>query len=258
MHLSYSSSGPLPQVQHPWLRGDGLFETLRVQKQIPLLLRRHLARLKRSASALKFEETDFARIENESTTMAQQWESGLGRMRITLFSNGEFLVTIEEFALSHSIPTKLGIAKEQIEAASPLVGHKSLSYGVNALLLRTASESGLSDLVIRNNRGEISESCIANIFALKGEDVLTPPLSSGCLPGIARELLLENGWAKESALTLDQLFQADALFLSSSLRGLVSAASLTENGRTKNFVANSRIQILAERFEEAIGLESHS
>ncbi len=258
MHVSFSSAGSIADVGHPWLRGDGLFETIRVQGNVPLLLGRHIARMKRSSEALRYGNPDFDSIEGNATDLANSWTGDMGRMRITLFSDGEFLITIEEFSLASTMPAKLGVAKYTLDEGALLAGHKSLSYAANATLLRFAAESGLSDVVVLNKTGLVAESCIANIFAIIDGRVATPPLASGCLPGIARQLLLEKGLASETELPLDQLFNAEALFLTNSMRGVVPVSSLTEKGRIKNFITHPEVQNLAKRLEELFVLESHA
>jgi len=256
--ISYSSFEQLPSTQHPWLRGDGLFETLRVFEGQPVLLHRHLKRLTGSATGLRFDLPDMARVESETRSLASSWRQQSGRLRITLFANCDFLITIEDFSVASASPVKLGISEHLINLDAALTGHKSLSYGANSLALRQAHDSGLSDLVLMNTYGDIVETAIANIYVITEGRVITPALQSGCLPGVARELILEHGWAEESSFPVDTLFNADALFLSSSLKGIVAVDSLSEKGRTKNFVSNPEIEAISRKYEEAARADSRA
>jgi branched-chain amino acid aminotransferase len=84
--------------------------------------------------------------------------------------------------------------------------------------LQRAHERGASEAVLANTRGELCEGTGTNVFVVIDGDVLTPPLSSGCLAGITRELVLEWLGAREQALPCSVLFDADEVFLTSSTR----------------------------------------
>ena len=74
-----------------------------------------------------------------------------------------------------------------------------------------------------NENEEVCEGTITNVFVLVNGSYLTPPLSSGCLPGVLRQEMLLNGKTKEQVLFLDDLISADKIFVGNSLRGLISA-----------------------------------
>ena len=247
----------IPIVGSPWLRGDGLFETIKVQSGIPLLLERHLTRIKRSADDLLFDSVAIDSIRERSHELATKWSAPTGRMRITLLSDGNFIISIEELIDTAKYPVKLGIAPEPIHTNALLSGRKSLSYGSTPIHLRRAIAAGLTDLLILNERAEVVESSIANIFAVTDGQISTPPLSSGCLPGVARELLRElEPSIQERVLTVDDLRNADGLFLTSSLRGISQVSMLTHKGAVRNYVSSSAIDELATRLHERCWEES--
>jgi branched-chain amino acid aminotransferase len=101
---------------------------------------------------------------------------------------------------------------------SPLAGVKSTSYAENVIALRHAHEQGASEAVLANTAGELCEGTGTNVFVVMGGQVLTPPVSSGCLGGITRELVLEWFDAREQLLPLSALQHADEVFLTSSTR----------------------------------------
>jgi para-aminobenzoate synthetase/4-amino-4-deoxychorismate lyase len=94
-----------------------------------------------------------------------------------------------------------------------------------------ARAEGFDEVIFTNERGEITEGAISNIFIEKNGRLLTPPLSCGVLPGIFRRHLLETrADVSERVLTIDDLKAADAVYLCNSLRGMhrVQALSLGE------------------------------
>lgn len=110
--------------------------------------------------------------------------------------------------------------------ASPLAGIKCSSYAESLVALDHARRAGADELMFPNTRGMLCEAATANVFVVRGDRLLTPPLSSGCLPGTARERVI--GLAKERGIevverpvTMDEARSADGLFLTSSTRGVV-------------------------------------
>src|SRR6185503_10615698 len=87
---------------------------------------------------------------------------------------------------------KLGLIPNARHAASEFAGTKNLSWSENLTWYERAHEQGLDEVVLLNERGEVSECTSANIFAVQGSEVWTPPLTAGCLPGITRAVLLEE------------------------------------------------------------------
>jgi branched-chain amino acid aminotransferase len=112
------------------------------------------------------------------------------------------------------------------DAACPFAGTKILSWAMNLTWLETAQQRGFDEVILLNERGEVAECTSANLFAAKGNQVWTPPLNSGCLPGITREVLLGEihvpGYSiVEKALTPAELESADEVFITSTTRDLL-------------------------------------
>ena len=82
-----------------------------------------------------------------------------------------------------------------------------------------ASCSDVDDVILWNERGEVTEASSSNIVVQMGSDWLTPPVESGLLAGTFRRWLLSNGRLREQTITIDQLKQADAIYLINSVRG---------------------------------------
>jgi branched-chain amino acid aminotransferase len=111
-------------------------------------------------------------------------------------------------------------------AAGEFAGAKILSWGMNLTWLERAHERGCDETILLNERGEVAECTSANLFAAVGDRVWTPPLRSGCLPGVTRELLLHEvrvpGFSvEEKDLTPADLEGADEVFITSTTRNLL-------------------------------------
>jgi branched-chain amino acid aminotransferase len=100
---------------------------------------------------------------------------------------------------------------------SPLSGIKSLNYGDGILARQEAQARGADDALLLNTAGRLAETTIATPFVLLGDRMLTPPLSEGGIPGIARGEILRAGLAEEARLSLQALKRASGLVLTNSL-----------------------------------------
>src|SRR5690606_34280258 len=83
---------------------------------------------------------------------------------------------------------------------SPLSNVKSLNYGDHILAAAEAAKAGADDAILLNTRGNICCATVGNILAVRGGDILTPPLSDGVLDGVMRGILLDSGLAAEKSL----------------------------------------------------------
>ncbi|HRQ90601.1 MAG TPA: aminotransferase class IV, partial [Bacteroidia bacterium] len=118
---------------------------------------------------------------------------------------------------------------------SPLAGLKTVNYGENIVALRAAREAGADEALFQNTRGELCEGTWSNVFVRVADRWLTPPLDSGCLPGITRQLVIalfrELGIGiEESTLLIDEVNRVESGFLTSSLREIQPISTL--DGRT--------------------------
>jgi branched-chain amino acid aminotransferase len=118
---------------------------------------------------------------------------------------------------------------------SPLAGVKSTSYAENAVALARAKRQGAGEALLANTRGELCEGTGSNIFLLLDGALVTPPVSSGCLPGITRELVLEWLGGHEEAVPMAQLPGAEEMFLTSSTRNVhpISRVDVSELSTTR-------------------------
>jgi branched-chain amino acid aminotransferase len=128
-------------------------------------------------------------------------------------------------------------------AASPFAGTKNLSWAMNLAWLEEAQAKGFDEVILLNERGEVAECTSANLFIAEGSQVWTPPLASGCLPGVTREVLLSAilvpGFSiGEKTLLPADLMQADEVFITSTTRDLlpvleIEGSPLRNQGRAR-------------------------
>lgn len=121
---------------------------------------------------------------------------------------------------------RLALKAHGRHAQSEFAGAKVLSWAHNLTWYEEAHQRGFDEVVLLNERGEVAECTSANIFAVTGREVATPPLNSGCLAGVSRELLLHEirvpGISvREKTLLPADLERADQVFITSTTRDLL-------------------------------------
>lgn len=125
-----------------------------------------------------------------------------------------------------SRPWKLGISPWSRNEHSPLAGLKTTSYAENLMALRYARALGYDDLLWRNSMGDLCEATTANVFLVIRGVLVTPSLDSGCLPGIGREIILEQARAsgttvEERRVAMEEAAEAEEIFLTNAVRGRI-------------------------------------
>ena len=118
-------------------------------------------------------------------------------------------------------PARVRIASQRTDPSDPMLFHKTTHRPVYAKAFKAAAEAGFSDVLFLNTRGEVTEGAISNIFIEKNGKWFTPPVECGLLAGVYRRHLLETRpEIEERVLSIDDLRQANAIYLANAVRGL--------------------------------------
>ncbi len=201
------------------------------------LLEKHLRRLRRSADFFLF-SCDIEAIMAKLEEIRHHFYKGCRRIRLLLEKDGTFAVEIDSCEKpSHlSLPDKpekcegglpfVRISERRVDTGSVWFYHKTTVRDLYNQEFIGAAKQGLYDIIFQNEKGLVTESCIANLFLYKDGKYATPPLSDGLLGGVMRQHLLEDGTiaVTEKSLTLHDILEAEALFLCNSVRGVVRVA----------------------------------
>jgi branched-chain amino acid aminotransferase len=222
---------------HGFTVGDGVFETTKVDDGVPFAMTRHLERLERSARGLGLEiNLSLTRQAVDAVLATITWPRA--RLRITV-TGGTSALGSARGARGPTLVVAAGPLHEWAPTASVAVvpwtrnesaataGLKTTSYADNVVALEYAAERGAEEAIFGNTKGELCEGTGSNIFCVIDGRLVTPPLSSGCLPGVTRALLLE--WLDavvEEPLSLSALATVDEAFLTSSTRDIQPIATV--------------------------------
>jgi branched-chain amino acid aminotransferase len=215
---------------HGILVGDGVFETIKAVRGVSFALTRHLERLAVSATGLGLPEPDLDAIRKGTLDVlaaAPAWE--LARIRITYTSGIGPLgsdrgpsgpTAIVAVADQQPFPETgdVSVVPWPRNERGALTGLKTTSYGDNAKALAYAHDHGGAEAIFGNLAGNLCEGTGSNVFLVRGGQLITPPLSSGCLAGITRALVLEWLGGEETDIPLNEFAEADEAFLTSTTR----------------------------------------
>ena len=251
------------------MNGWGLFTTMRIFRGEAFAYERHWRRLEKDAVRTRVPfPFDAAQVRLHLHELLTANEVVEGTARIYVIYNGlgfwrseEPFPAVDLILCTASLPghppmARLKIAEHGRHAASPLAGTKVTSWLNNVWHLAEAQKEGWTEVVLLNERGEVAECTAANIFSVKDGKVATPPLSSGCLEGVTRSVLLEiapkNGVPiSEQTLMPEDFFAADEVFITSTNRNLLGV----------NEIAGHRYPVapgpVAEKLERAFDAAMH-
>ena len=231
------------------LLGDGVFETLRAYGGTVFRLGAHLARLRDSAEFLRlpFGHSD-EEIESAIAELLRRNDCPDAYVRVTvtrgtgakgLRLDGDVTPTvlIQARTLQEYPPelyrhgVRLIVSKLSQNSGSPLPRHKTLSYLLYLLARQEAVDASAHGAILLNEKGQVTEEAAANLFLVRGGEIVTPPVHCGLLPGITRAAVVELAGAHgiplhERSAAAGELFESDEVFLTNTLMEVLPVRSV--------------------------------
>lgn len=243
-HIVPIEQARLSPGQAGLLNGWGLFTTMRIFQGEPFAFERHWKRLQKDAARTRVPfafDADEARSRLRELIQRNEVREGTARIyavynKVGFWQSAEALPEVDLIFCTAGLPSyrepvRLSLCEQGRHAASPLAGTKVTSWIFNVWTLQGAQQRGFDEALLLNERGEIAECTAANIFCARGGRVFTPPLSSGCLEGVTRGILLDIAPAtgiavEEKTLRPEELFAADEVFITSTNRSLLGVCEV--------------------------------
>jgi len=243
---------PLPEVrlspgQAGLLNGWGVFSTLRIYRGHPFEFDHHFDRLARDAERISLPlPYTRARVRAGVAELVRANSVTDGCMRIyfvnnqaAIWSSQERFPEIDWLMYTVDLPLRAGNVKLSLQqngryAAHPLAGVKVTSWLQNVWAVEQAHHRGFEDAILLNEFGNVTECTAANLYIVKNGEVITPPLSSGCLAGVSRLLLEQIAPSagipiQERDFTAAELYAADEVFISSTTRQIQPVEQVEEH-----------------------------
>jgi len=208
--------------------GLGLFETILLYKGKPVFLDEHLARINKSIVDLgwnikKLEKDEaFQYLDNNKNGFEYEVLKIVLSEKNRLFLKREYTYTEKDYQKGFS----LNISKVRRNENSIFTFHKTLNYGDNILEKRKSKKLGYDEPIFLNSKNQITEGATSNIFVVVEDKIYTPKLSCGLLNGIVRQYIISNYDVIESEIDLEFLDNADEIFLTNSLFGIMPVSNL--------------------------------
>jgi len=248
------------------LSGWGVFTTLRVADGVLFAWDRHWARIQRDAAAFHVPlPHNPGQVRRKLLELVEANHAQNSTLRLVIVRNGggmwanpepdrpSDVIALTADSKDWGDGVKLAYQANARYAASPFSGTKILSWSMNLTWLEQAQSRGFDEVILLNERGEVAECTSANIFVANGHQVWTPPLSSGCLPGITREVVLGEihvpGVAiAEKPLTPGELEAADEVFITSTTRDLLPVHQIEEKQLKRGTDAREALQAAFSKY----------
>jgi len=223
------SEARVSPFDHGLLTGDGVFETVRAYGGVCFALDRHLARLEVSARGLGLEMPDRAELERTVEEVLEANHLTDARVRITLTGgrsplgsvrgdSGPLVIVAAMPHVDYAPDVTVAIAPWPRSERSAVAGLKTTSYAENVVALAWARDQGAEEAIFLNLVGEVCEGTGTNLFLAVEGQLVTPPLSSGCLAGVTRAVAIEATGALEQTVSPEELRSASEAFLTSTTR----------------------------------------
>jgi branched-chain amino acid aminotransferase len=231
------------------LRGDGVFEAIRVYERGPFELERHLERMRRSAAGLRL-ELDIAAVRADIESMLAARVEGDDVLRVLATRGGRRITLFEALPPQRESCSLGSVTYAPVRVLDQI---KSLSYAGNMLASRLAQERGFDDALLVSPHGRVLECPTASFFAVTGGVIRTPPLSDHVLDSITRQILLEVAEVREEPISADDLAGLDEAFVASSLRDVLPVSRI--DGHELG-APGALTRETAERFRERTAADS--
>ena len=195
-----------------------LFETMKLENGRILFFEEHLERLKNSCDYFLF-RFDEKRIRKKLNKISESNSRGFFRLKFQLGKSGDFSTEITKYPYLPS-EIKIILSENRIDQQNKYQYFKTTNRNLYEEELQAYSSEGFFEVIYLNKNEELAEGSFTNIFIRKRDLWYTPPLFAGVLPGIFRnEFIKKTDGVKEIPLHINDLYEADEILLTNSLRG---------------------------------------
>lgn len=225
--ISETSEARIPAADDGLLRGDGVFEVIRLYGGVPFALDEHLDRLERSAAAIEL-PIEREPFETEISALLEELGNEEAQLRLVATRGGRRLAFTENLP-PYADQESITLATVVYLPTVILHGVKSLSYAANMQASRTAKGRGADEALLVRPDGTVLEAPTSTIFWVTQDGTLrTPELEVGILASITRDRLLKELEVEEGVFELDDLLGAREAFLASTVREVQAISKVDE------------------------------
>ena len=232
-----------PASQSGWLPGSGIFETIKTVDNVAYALSRHMKRAQRSAAEIDMQIPNEAEIVQKVAQLVHALPHPNGLLRISFSANSDWLIAHLPYEVSDKA-LKVRIHPVAITGDC----HKRFPYDSRLIIMEEARVAGYDDAITMNPQANICEGSVTNLIVRIDNQWLTPPVSDGLLPGIMRELLIENDQVEVQTISIKEIPHITSAFFLSSLRIAQPLASIGEHQLQASHAFGLEIHALAHKY----------
>jgi branched-chain amino acid aminotransferase len=225
--MSERSAAMVPAADDGLLRGDGVFEVIRLYDGRPFALGEHLDRLERSAAAIEL-PIEREPFETEISALLEEFGNHDAQLRLVATRGGRRLAFTENLP-PYASRDRASVATVTYSPSLILNGVKSLSYAANMQASRLAKAQGADEALLVRPDGIVLEAPTSTVFWVTADGRLrTPSLDVGILASITRDRLVRELEVEEGSFPLDDLLGASEAFLASTVREVQAISTVNE------------------------------
>jgi branched-chain amino acid aminotransferase len=240
----------IPAADDGLLRGDGVFEVIRLYRGTPFALGEHLDRLERSAAAIEL-TIERRKFEEEISALLGELGEHEAQLRLVVTRGGRRLAFTENLP---PLGETVRLATVTYSPSVILSGVKSLSYAANMQATRIAKRRGADEAVLVRPDGVVLEAPTSTVFWVSYDGVLlTPALDVGILESITRDRIVRELHVEEGAFPVEDLRGTHEAFLASTVREVQPVSAI--DGRELPHRPGERTREAIEAFGSALGRE---
>lgn len=195
-------------------QGTGIFTTIRTIDNQVIALNRHMRRVIKSADELELKIADEEGIRREIVELLENEPHESGRLRLCFSSQGHYFSHDAYHPIEE--PARITFWSDSVDIEGAV--HKQYPYSGRLAIRESAQFEGYDDALIFNKKNEVTETSVSNIVLRINDQWVTPPISAGILPGIMRQISIENCGVQVRAIHVSEMPEVTSAFLLSSLR----------------------------------------
>jgi branched-chain amino acid aminotransferase len=216
---------------------SGIFETIKTVDGNPISLNRHMRRALNSARELGITMPSEEILRDELVSVLSGNRYAVGRLRIC-FWKGSFSLTHHEYE-ELTEPARVNFRSQTVHGSV----HKQFPYDDRFEILESAKDEGFDDSILFNSKNEVTETAVSNLVMRIADQWVTPPITSGLLPGVVRGIAIEECSVKVRTVHISEIPEIESAFLISSLR---LAQPISHIGEMKLKIGEASLELKAQ------------
>jgi branched-chain amino acid aminotransferase len=216
---------------------SGIFETIKTIDGKPVSLNRHMRRALDSARDLGISMPSEEALRDELMAVLEESIYPVGRLRLCFWKES-FSITHDEY-VELTDPARVNFLSETVHGSQ----HKVFPYDDRLRILEAARDEGFDDSILFNRKNEVTETAISNLLLRIQDQWVTPPITSGLLPGVVRAIAIEHCGVKVRSIHISEIADTESAFLVSSLR---LAQPISHIGEMKLKIGEASLELKAQ------------